>query len=57
MDGRVLTAAFDPRFLQQNTTNYQDVSEVASAASDNASYSPQEAAQIEARLKALGYID
>lgn len=57
MDGQVLSAAFDPRFLQQHSAQYQDSSEVASAAKDNSAYSADEAAQIEARLKALGYID
>lgn len=57
MDGRVLTEAFSPQFLEQHATQYGAAAGDASADKENASYSEQEAAQIEARLKALGYID
>ena len=55
MDGHVLTESFSPQFLEQHTAHYSSAVGVASA--ENATYSEQEAAQIEARLKALGYID
>jgi predicted AlkP superfamily phosphohydrolase/phosphomutase len=55
MDGRVLTESFNPQFLEQHPAEYGAAAGVASA--ENANYSEQEAAQIEARLKALGYID
>ena len=57
MDGRVLAEAFNPQFLEQYATQYGPAAGIASAEKENASYSEQEAAQIEARLKALGYID
>jgi predicted AlkP superfamily phosphohydrolase/phosphomutase len=57
MDGQVLTAAFDPQFLQQHTAEYQESSEVVAQENESASYSAEEAARIEARLRALGYID
>ena len=57
MDGKVLTAAFDPQFLQQHTAQYQESSGAVAPEYENVSYSAEEAAQIEARLKALGYID
>jgi len=57
MDGRVLTEAFDPQYLQQHSAEYAAPSESTSPGDENASYSAEEAAQIEARLKALGYID
>jgi predicted AlkP superfamily phosphohydrolase/phosphomutase len=57
MDGRVLTEAFDPQYLQQHSAEYAASSESPSPGDENASYSAEEAAQIEARLKALGYIE
>jgi hypothetical protein len=57
MDGRVLTEAFSPEFTQQHTTQYAESSAGAVGDAESKSYSAEEAAQIEARLKALGYID
>ena len=57
MDGRVLTDLFDPEFLQQQSTQYTTAAAAASEEGEGKSYSAEEAAQIEARLKALGYID
>lgn len=57
MDGRVLTEAFDPEFAQQHIAEYSKSSSAAIGEAESKSYSAEEAAQIEARLKALGYID
>jgi predicted AlkP superfamily phosphohydrolase/phosphomutase len=57
VDGRVLTDAFDPGFLQANPPQYENPSEQAAPEQENAAYSNDEAALVEARLKALGYID
>jgi predicted AlkP superfamily phosphohydrolase/phosphomutase len=57
MDGRVLTVAFNPEFAQQHAAQYAKSSSGASEGAESKSYSEEEAAQIEARLKALGYID
>jgi predicted AlkP superfamily phosphohydrolase/phosphomutase len=57
MDGRVLTEAFNPEFAQQHAAQYAKSSSGASGETESKSYSEEEAAQIEARLKALGYID
>jgi len=57
MDGRVLTEAFEPEFAQRHTAQYAETSGGAVGEAENKSYSAEEAAQIEARLKALGYID
>jgi hypothetical protein len=57
MDGRVLIEAFNPNFAQQHIAQYAESSPDASGESDSKAYSGEEAAQVEARLKALGYID
>jgi arylsulfatase A-like enzyme len=57
IDGRVLTEILDPEFLQQQAAQYTTSSETTSGESEGKSYTAEEAAQIEARLKALGYID
>jgi predicted AlkP superfamily phosphohydrolase/phosphomutase len=57
MDGQVLTEAFEPEFAQQNTAQYAESSTGPADDAENKSYSAEEAAQIEARLKALGYIE
>jgi predicted AlkP superfamily phosphohydrolase/phosphomutase len=57
MDGRVLTEIINPEFAQQQSAQYTTTTAAASEDSEGKSYSPEEAAQIEARLKALGYID
>jgi predicted AlkP superfamily phosphohydrolase/phosphomutase len=57
LDGRVVTEAFNLEFLLQHAAQYGAAAAVASGENENGSYSEQEAAQIEARLKALGYIE
>jgi arylsulfatase A-like enzyme len=57
MDGRVLTEAFSLEFAEQHTAQYAESSTGAFGETENKSYSEEEAAKIEARLKALGYID
>jgi predicted AlkP superfamily phosphohydrolase/phosphomutase len=57
MDGRVLTEAFEAEFAQQHAAQYAESSTGAGGDAESKSYSAEEAAQIEARLKALGYID
>ena len=57
MDGRVLVEAFSPEFAQQRTAQFVASTADTSGEGGDKSYSAEEAAQIEARLKALGYID
>jgi predicted AlkP superfamily phosphohydrolase/phosphomutase len=57
MDGRVLVEALDPNFARQHPAVYGKSSADANGDVENASYSAEDAARIEARLKALGYID
>lgn len=57
MDGKVLTEMFDPEFLKKQSTEYTTSATAAAEDSESKSYSAEEAAQIEARLKALGYIE
>jgi predicted AlkP superfamily phosphohydrolase/phosphomutase len=57
MDGRVLSEALEPTFAQENAAQYAKSSGSESGEAESSSYSTDEAAQIEARLKALGYID
>jgi predicted AlkP superfamily phosphohydrolase/phosphomutase len=54
IDGRVLVDAFDTAFAQQ-AAQYEKAS--AETSSESAAYSADEAALVEARLKALGYIE
>jgi predicted AlkP superfamily phosphohydrolase/phosphomutase len=57
MDGRVLAEAFDPEFAKQYPVQHEKSSPEASEPVNNTSYTAEDAAQIEARLKALGYIE
>jgi predicted AlkP superfamily phosphohydrolase/phosphomutase len=57
MDGRVLSEAFDAEYVRQHPIQYAESSTDAAKETESKAYSDQEAAQIEARLKALGYID
>lgn len=57
MDGRVLTEAFDPEFAQRHSAEYAKMPAGLVEGAEDKSYSKEEAKQIEARLKALGYID
>ena len=56
MDGRVLMDAFDPEFAQRHSAESCSTADTSGEGGDK-SYSTEEAKQIEARLKALGYID
>jgi predicted AlkP superfamily phosphohydrolase/phosphomutase len=57
MDGRVLMEAFNPEFAKQRTAQFVASTADTSGGGGDQAYSAEEAAQIEARLKALGYID
>ena len=57
MDGRVLTEAFDAEFAQRHSAEYAETPAGLVEEAEDKSYSKEEAKQIEARLKALGYID
>lgn len=57
VDGRVLVEAFDPEFAKQHPVQHEKSSAGPSEAVDNATYTAEDAVQIEARLKALGYIE
>ena len=60
MDGRVLTDLFTPEFLAAHPVAVEGAAESSHAAAEAAPatpYSEEEAAQVEERLKALGYID
>ena len=58
MDGKVLSDLFKPEFLQAHPIRYDDEKENFQApASGGGDYSKEEAAQVEERLKALGYIE
>ncbi len=56
LDGRVLTEALDPAFVATNPLRYDQNSEPF-ATTSSAAYSIEEAALVEERLKALGYVD
>jgi hypothetical protein len=53
----VLAEAFDPEFVKQYPVRHEKSSPEASEPVNNTSYTAEDAAQIEARLKALGYIE
>jgi len=55
LDGRILVDALEASYVEQHVAQYQKAS--GEAPDDKASYSADEAALVEARLKALGYID
>jgi predicted AlkP superfamily phosphohydrolase/phosphomutase len=55
MDGRVLQDLFDPAFIEQNPV--QTGGRADSEGRQGAQYSAEEAAIVEERLKALGYIE
>ena len=57
MDGKVLVDLFNPEFLSSHPVRYEDEDqEPEILAGRLGDYSPEEAAQVEERLKALGYI-
>jgi predicted AlkP superfamily phosphohydrolase/phosphomutase len=57
MDGRVVKEAFDPAFIESHPPQFESGGGKRSDDSQRPSYSPDEAALVEARLKALGYIE
>ena len=57
IDGRVLAEAFDSEFAETNPPQYEKSATSASTDGEGSTYSADEAALIEARLKALGYIE
>ena len=57
MDGKVLTDLFQPEYLQAHPIRFDDEKENFQAAPTTGEYSAEEAAQVEDRLKALGYIE
>jgi predicted AlkP superfamily phosphohydrolase/phosphomutase len=58
LDGRILTDLFEPEFLQSHPLQGEESSAAAAPAEkEHAPYTAKEAAQVEERLKALGYID
>ena len=57
MDGKVLSDLFEPGYLQSHPVVYDDEKEDVQTATRGGGYSDEEAAQVEERLKALGYIE
>ena len=57
MDGKVLADLFQPDYLQSHPIRYDDEKENFQAPASRGEYSKEEAAQVEDRLKALGYIE
>ena len=57
MDGKVLSDLFQPEYLQSHPIRYDDEEENFQTPESRGDYSKEEAAQVEERLKALGYIE
>ena len=57
LDGRVLTELFEPGFLAAHPVRSAEGAAVPAGDAPATPYSAEEAAQVEDRLKALGYID
>jgi predicted AlkP superfamily phosphohydrolase/phosphomutase len=57
MDGKVLSDLFKPEYLQSHPIVYDDEKEYLQTPTRGGDYSEEEAAQVEERLKALGYIE
>jgi len=57
LDGRVLTDFFEPEFLQSHPVQAEEPSAATPAEKEDAPYNTKEAALVEERLKALGYIE
>jgi hypothetical protein len=57
IDGRILTDFFEPEFLQSHPVQAEEPSAATPAKKEGSPYNTKEAAQVEERLKALGYID
>jgi len=56
MDGKVLTDLFDAGYVASHPVQYDKAGDAADA-NEQGKYSTEEAAQVEERLKALGYIE
>jgi predicted AlkP superfamily phosphohydrolase/phosphomutase len=57
MDGKVLSDLFKPEYLQAHPIIYDDEKEDLLTPTPGGDYTEEEAAQVEERLKALGYIE
>ena len=57
MDGKVLSDLFEPEYLRSHPIRYDDGNEDFPVSETPAGYSDEEAAQVEERLKALGYME
>jgi predicted AlkP superfamily phosphohydrolase/phosphomutase len=57
MDGKVLIDLFDPGFVAENPVVYEQVSGDDNKGGPGSTYSAEDAALVEERLKALGYIE
>jgi arylsulfatase A-like enzyme len=58
LDGRILTDLFEPEFVVSHPAQGQESSKAAALTKqDDATYTAEEAALVEERLKALGYIE
>jgi len=57
MDGKVLSDLFKPEYLRSHPIVYDDEKEDLQTPTPGGDYSEEEAAQVEERLKALGYIE
>ena len=57
MDGKVLLELFEPEFVAKNPVEYEQVSSGDQNAGTGSTYSQEDAALVEERLKALGYIE
>jgi len=57
MDGRVLTDLLEPAFLAKNPVSYDQTSGEDRTGGTGSTYSAEDAALVEERLKALGYIE
>jgi predicted AlkP superfamily phosphohydrolase/phosphomutase len=56
-DGRVLTEAMNPKFVDQRPVQYQSGSRLANNASGGADLLDDEAEELSAHLRALGYLE
>lgn len=57
MDGKVLLELFEPEFVAKNPVEYDQVSSGNQSTGTGSTYSQEDAALVEERLKALGYIE
>ena len=57
MDARVLADLFEPEFVAKHPVVYDQVQSDDQAPGTGSTYSAEDAAMVEERLKALGYIE